>query len=110
MRARIPARYSIPANKQAAFDAAVEEESRRLFRAYDSYAIDIVIFAVVMVMIRVFGWGSGERATRIPRLIEEIRKTIEQYCARYGHDCAMVAMRRDLREFGIEYEGVDPHV
>lgn len=30
MRARVPARYSIPANKQAAFDAAVEEESRRL--------------------------------------------------------------------------------
>ncbi len=107
MKARLPARYSMPANKKAAFDAAVQEESRRLFRQYDSYTIDIVIIAVVLVMIRVFGWGSGERATRVPRLIEEARKTIEHYCSRYGHDCAMTAMRRDLAEYGITYEGVN---
>ena len=107
MKARLPARYSIPANKQAAFDAAVQDESRRLFREYDSYTVDIVIISVVLVMIRVFGWGSGDRATRVPRLIEEVRKTIEHYCSRYGHDCAMVAMRRDLAEYGVEYEGRD---
>ncbi len=107
MKARLPARYSIPARNKAAFDAAVTEESRRLLHEYDSYTIDIVIIAVVLVMIRIFGWGSGERATRVPRLIEEVRKTIEHYCDRYGHDSAMVAMRRDLREYGVEYEGRD---
>lgn len=107
MNARIPARYRIPANKQAAFEAAVQEESRRLFREYDRYSTDIVIIAVVLVMIRVFGWGSGARATRVPRLIEEVRRTIDYYCERYDHDSALVAMRRDLREFGVIYEGVN---
>lgn len=104
MKARLPARYSIPANKQAAFDAAVAEESRRLFREYDSYTVDIVIAAVVLTMTDVFGWGTGRRATRIPRLIAEIQATIERYCDRYGHDCAMVAMQTALRERGVEYE------
>ena len=80
-----------------------------MFREYDSYTIDIVIIAVVLVMIRVFGWGSGERATRIPRLIRETQATIEHYINRYDHDCAMVAMRRDLNEYGIIYEGVNGH-
>lgn len=107
MKAHLPARYRQPAKKQAAFDAAVQEESRRLMHEYDSYTIDIVICSVVLVMIRVFGWGSGARATRVPRLIDEVRRTIEFYCDRYGHDSAMTAIRHDLREYGVVYEGRD---
>lgn len=107
MKARLPARYSQPARKQAAFDAAVQEESQRILRAYDGYTIDIVICSVVLVLIRVFGWGSGARATRVPRLIDEVRRTIDYYCDRYGHDSAMTAIRHDLREYGVVYEGRD---
>ena len=107
MKARLPARYRQPARKQAAFDAAVQEESRRLLHAYDSYTIDIVIWSVVLVLIRTFGWGSGPSATRVPKLISEVQRTIDFYCDRYGHDSAMTAIRHDLREYGVVYEGMD---
>lgn len=110
MRAKLPARFCQSARKQARYDADVQEEAHRLFRSYNSYAIDIVICAVVMVAIRDWRWGTGKRATKIPRMIASIRETIDYYCDRYGHDCAMTAMRRDLREYGVEYEGGDSDV
>lgn len=103
MKARLPARYSMPANKQAAFDAAVQEESRRLFRQYDSYTIDIVIIAAVLALIEGEGWGTNKTATRIPRFIERVQKTIDDACTRYGHDCAMTALCSKLRGYGVEY-------
>lgn len=110
MRAKLPARFCQSARKQARYDADVQEEAHRLFRSYNSYAIDIVICAVVLVAIRNWKWGTGKHATKIPRMIALIRETIDYYCDRYGHDCAMTAMRRDLREYGVDYEGVDSDV
>ncbi len=105
MKVRLPFEYNLKAQKKAAFDAAAEVKARKMFKQYDRYTVDIVICSVALVMIRVFGWGSGNRATRVNRLIDEVRKTIEYYCERYGYDCAMTAILRDLAEYGVEYEG-----
>ena len=76
----------------------------RLFREYESYAVDAVNMAHILALIEKSNWGTGPTATRIPRHMSAVLQTIEDAGARYGYDCAITALRRRLREYGVEYE------
>lgn len=104
MKAKLPIEYQLSAAKREALNAAAEQKARKLFREYDSYTIDIVIIAAVLALIEGEGWGTNKTATRIPRFIERVQKTIDDACTRYGHDCAMTALCSKLRGYGVEYE------
>lgn len=105
MKVRLPFEYNLKAQKKAAWDASVELKSRKLFREYDSYTIDIVMIANILALIDGEEWGTGKNAEKINRHVARVRKTIDDACERYGHDCAMTALRKRLREYGVEYEG-----
>lgn len=104
MKAKLPIEYQLSAAKREALNAAAEQKARKLFREYDSYTIDIVIIAAVLALIEGEGWGTNKTATRIPRFIARVQKTIDDACTRYGHDCAMTALCSKLRGYGVEYE------
>lgn len=104
MKARLPLEYRVKDAKREAIEAAAEIRARKLFREYDSYTIDIVIIASVLALIEGEGWGTGKTATKIPRFIARVQKTIDDACTRYGHDCAMTALCSKLRGYGVEYE------
>ncbi|MBQ2768068.1 MAG: hypothetical protein IJF49_08355 [Clostridia bacterium] len=107
MNVRLPYKFALKQAKQQAIEAAAEERARELFRDYDSYTTDIVIISAVLALVEEFGWGYGARATRIPRFIAAVEKTLRDACDRYDHAFAMTALRKRLREYGIEYEGRD---
>lgn len=105
MRARLPIEYRLKDAKREALNAAAEIKARKMFREYDSYTIDIVMIANILALIEGEEWGTGKNAKKIYRHVARVRKTIDDACERYGHDCAMTALRKRLREYGVEYEG-----
>lgn len=96
---------SLKQQKKEAFDAAVEARARELFHEYDSYTIDIVIIANLLALIEgEEKWGTGKRATRIPRHLENVQKIITDACERYEHQFAFTALAKRLENYGITYE------
>jgi hypothetical protein len=104
MRARLPIEYRLKDAKREALNAAAEIKARKMFREYDSYTIDIVMIANALALIEGEGWGTGKNAKKINRHVARVRKTIDDACERYGHDCAMTALKKRLREYGVEFE------
>ena len=104
MKVRLPIERQMKQSKREAFEIATEEKARKMFKEYDSYAIDIVIVSAVLALIEQFGWGSGKRATRIPRFIAAVEKTLQEACDRYDHAFAMTALQKRLDNYGITYE------
>lgn len=109
MKVRLPYERSLKDAKRDMFDAAVEAKSREIFKSYDTYVTDIVIISAVLALVDEFGWGSGKRATRIPRFIAAVEKTLQEACDRYDHAFAMTALQKRLDNYGITYERKNEH-
>ena len=104
MKVRLPIEYRMKDAKREIFELAAEEKARKLFRDYDTYTTDIVIISAVLALVEEFGWGSSKRATRIPRFIAAVEKTLQDACDRYEHAFAMTALSKRLNDYGIVYE------
>ena len=104
MKVRLPYKYALKEAKKQAMEAAAEERARELFRDYDAYTTDIVIISAVLALVEEFGWGHSARATRIPRFIAAVEKTLQDACDRYEHAFAMTALSKRLNDYGIVYE------
>lgn len=104
MKVRIPIEYQMKQAKRASFELAAEEKARKMFKDYDSYTTDIVIMSAVLALVEEFGWGHSARATRIPRFIAAVEKTLQDACDRYEHAFAMTALSKRLNDYGIVYE------
>ena len=105
MKVRLPYQRALKETKKQAFDIAVERRSRELFHEYDSYTIDIVNIANLLALIEgPEKWGTGKRATRIPRHLEMVEKIITEACDRYDHAFAFTALAKRLEHYGITYD------
>ena len=109
MKVRIPIEYRMKEAKRAAFELEVEEKARRMFKDYDSYTTDIVIISAILALVEEFGWGHSARATRIPRFIAAVEKTLQDACDRYEHAFVMTALSKRLNDYGIVYERKNEH-
>lgn len=104
MKVRLPYKYTLKEAKKQAAEIAAEERARELFRDYESYSTDIMIMAAALALVEEFDWGSGKRATKIPRFIAAVEKTIRDVCERYEPAFAMTALQKRLDQYGIKYE------
>jgi hypothetical protein len=104
MKARLPLEYRFKDLKRQAIEARVEQKSLEKAMEKDSYSVDITAMCFVLSLIRNFGWGYSKTATRIPKLIRDVQDMLDYYINRYGHDCAMTAIKRDLAEYGVTWE------
>lgn len=104
MKVRLPIEYRMKDAKREIFELAAEEKARRMFRDYDSYTTDIVIMANVIALVENEKWGTGKRATKIPRHIASVERTIREVCDRYEPAFAMTALQMKLDQYGIKYE------
>jgi hypothetical protein len=104
MKVRLPYKYALKEAKKQAMEAAAEERAREMFKDYDSYAVDLVIMASVISLIKRRKWGTGKRATRIHQHIADIEQTLQEVCERYEPAFAMTALQMILDQYGVKYE------
>lgn len=105
LKVRLPYQRALKEAKQAQFDMEVERRAQQLFHEFESYTIDIVIIANLLALIEgPEKWGTGKRATRIPRHLENVEKIIMDACERYEHKFAFTALAKRLENYGITYE------
>lgn len=105
MKARIPGRYRVPSRRQAEFDAIVAEEIAAQTAAIREeaivYASKLSLAVIANLLIEKHGWGTGASATRLPELMADFDRVINEDGARYGYDCILEAQMMRLREHGI---------
>lgn len=65
------------------------------------YASTLAIAVIANLLIEKHGWGSGANATRLPQLVEDFERVIDEAGERYGYDCVMTQQVARLREHGI---------
>jgi hypothetical protein len=100
----LPYKYNLKEAKKQVVEIAAKEMAREMFREYDSYAVDLVIMASVISLIKRRKWGTGKRATRIHQHISDIEQTLREVCERYEPAFAMTALQMILDQYGIKYE------
>ena len=97
MKAKLPAQYSARERKQAAAEQKVRDEAI-------AYTSTLVMAVVANVLIERHGWGSRAGATRLPALLADVEREINEAGERYGCDCILAAQLRRLREHGVDLQ------
>lgn len=95
MNAKLPSQYSARERKKAEYEQRVRNDAI-------AYASTLSIAAIANLLIEKHGWGSGANATRLPVLIADFERIIDEAGERYGDDCILTAQLSRLRGHGIE--------